>query len=385
MDSTASQPDEGIIDNSIKNGVIDCDVHNAVSSIESLFPHLPDRWSDYIVESGVTTIEPNYYPKGAPLSARPGSKPSDGPPGSDLDLLREQLLDPWNVRYAILNCVYGVQLIQNPEWATAMARAMNDWQIAEWMDRDERLRASITVSTRNPEAAAREIDRVGEHPGFVQVLLLVRSEMLYGERYYWPIYEAAERHGLPICIHAGGSAGNPITPVGWPSYYIEDYVGLSQAFQCQVVSLVSSGVFAEYPQLRVVLAEGGITWLPSLMWRFDKDWKGIRREVPWVNRLPSDIIREHMRLTLQPIDEPLNPEHLLQIIEQIGSEEMLLFSSDYPHWHFDEREEALPVKLSPDLKRKIFVENARTLYGLNGSTRTVGHSKEDNRDGREIG
>jgi uncharacterized protein len=369
MASTAARWGKEVGEN-IRDGVIDCDVHNAVSSIESLFPYMPDRWVDYMIESGITTIEPNYYPEGAPLSARPGSKPVDGLPGSSLDLLREQLLDPWNVRYAILNCVYGVQLIQNREWATVMAQAMNDWQIAEWLEKDERLRASITVSTRDPEAAAREIDRVGEHPGFVQVLLLVRSEMPYGERHYWPIYEAAERLGLPICIHAGGSAGNPITSVGWPSYYIEDYVGLSQAFQAQVVSLVSAGVFAKYPQLRVVLAEGGITWLPSLMWRFDKDWKGIRREVPWVNRPPSEIIREHMRLTIQPIDGPPNPEHLLQIIDQIGSEDMLLFSTDYPHWHFDGSEDVLPVSLPSELERKIFVDNARVLYGLDEFTRT---------------
>ncbi|WP_207957018.1 amidohydrolase family protein [Rubrobacter tropicus] len=352
----------------IEGGIIDCDVHNAVPSIESLFPHLPDRWVDYMVESGIKTIEPNYYPKGVPLSARPGSEPAGGPAGSDLGLLRDQLLDPWNVRYAMLNCVYGVQLIQNREWAMVMASALNDWQIAEWLEKDGRLRASITVSTRDPGTAAREIERVGGHPGFAQVLLLARSEMPYGERYYWPIYEAAERHGLPVCIHAGGSAGNPITSVGWPSYYIEDYVGFAQAFQAQVVSMVTAGVFAEYPGLRVVLAEAGITWLPSLMWRFDKDWKGIRRETPWVSRPPSEIIREHVRLTTQPIDEPSNPEHLLQVIDQIGSEEMLLFSTDYPHWHFDEPEDALPVKLPPDLERKIFSGNARALYGLDDAT-----------------
>lgn len=372
MHSATTQQSENTVDNRIRSGVIDCDVHNAVASIEDLFPYLPDRWVDYINESGVTTIEPNYYPTGSPLSARPGSEPSGAPPGSDIDLLREQLLDPWNIRYAMLNCVYGVQLIQNEEWAAAMARGLNDWQAAEWLEKDERLRGSITVSTRNPETAAREIERLGQHPGFVQVLLLVRSEMPYGERYYWPIYEAAERHGLPICIHAGGSAGNPITPVGWPSYYMEDYVGLSQAFQSQVVSLVSAGVFAKYPGLRVVMAEGGFTWLPSLMWRFDKDWKGIRREAPWVNRPPSEIIRDHMRFTIQPADEPPQPEYLAEIIGQLGSEELLLFSTDYPHWHFDDKEGALPVNLSTGLERRILVENAAALYGLD-----IGQDREN--------
>jgi predicted TIM-barrel fold metal-dependent hydrolase len=167
-----------------------------------------------------------------------------------------------------------------------------------------------------------------------------------------------------IGIHAGGSPGNPITPVGWPSHYLEDYVSLAQAFQSQLVSLVSEGVFARFPGLRVALIEGGFTWLPSLMWRFDKNWKGLRGEVPWVDRLPSEIIREHVRLTIQPVDEPPNQEYLLQTMEQLGSEEMLLFSTDYPHWHFDEREDALPVELPPELERKILVENARALYGI---------------------
>lgn len=346
-------------------GAIDCDVHNTVPSIEVLYPYISDRWHDYVIEHGVTSLEPNYYPKGASLSVRPGSKPPSGDPaGSNLDLLKEQLLDPWEIRHAILNCLYGVQLIHNEDWALAMARAVNDWQKAEWLEKDSRLRASIVVPTQNPEMAAEEIERLGDHPGFVQVLLLARSEMTLGRRHYWPIYEAAERHGLVVGVHAGGSAGNPITPVGWPSYYIEDYASMAQAFQSQLVSLVSEGVFAKFPDLKVVLMESGFTWLPSLMWRLDKNWKGLRREVPWVDRLPSEVIYEHIRLTIQPVDEPQNPEYLLQTIEQLGSDDLLLFSTDYPHWHFDEREDVLPVSLPPDLERKIFVENARALYGL---------------------
>jgi uncharacterized protein len=360
--SMRARPDDQREDQ-VQHPVIDCDVHNAVPSVGALVPYLPDRWRDYMAESGVTTIEPNYYPKGAPLSARPGSRPETGPPGSDLDLLREQLLDRGNVRFAILNCLYGVQLIQNEEWAAAMARAVNDWQVAEWLDRDPRLRASITVSTRNPAAAAREIERAADHPGFVQVLLLVRSEHLYGERHYWPIYEAAVRRGLPVCVHAGGSAGHPVTPVGWPSYYLEDYVGLSQAFQCQLVSLVSGGVFAQFPDLRVVLAESGVTWLPSLLWRFDKDWKGIRREAPWVNRPPSEIVRSHVWLTLQPLDHPGEPGQLREVLEQLPAPEGLLFASDYPHWQFDAPEEALPAGLPAEWDRKVRLENAEALYG----------------------
>jgi predicted TIM-barrel fold metal-dependent hydrolase len=349
--------------NQTRTGVIDCDVHNAVPSIQALFPYLDDHWRDYVMEHNVKSLEPNDYPPGSPLSVRPGWEPPSGnPPGSDLGLLRRQVLDPWDVQYAVLNCLYGIQMIHNEDLAVAMARAVNDWQRAEWLNKEPRLRASIVVPAQNPEQAAEEIQRLGRHPGFVQVLFMVRSEKPYGKRYYWPIYEAAEQYGLAIGIHAGGVTGYPTMPVGWPSHYLEDYVSHSQAFQTQIVSLVSEGVFKKFPNLRVVMMESGFTWMPSLMWRFDKNWKGLRREVPWVDRLPSEVIREHIRLTIQPVDEPPNPDYLFQIIEQLGSDNMLLFSTDYPHWHFDQREDALPVRLSSHLEKKIFSENARDVY-----------------------
>jgi predicted TIM-barrel fold metal-dependent hydrolase len=138
---------------------------------------------------------------------------------------------------------------------------------------------------------------------------------------------------------------------------------MSQAFQSQMISLVCEGVFERFPNLRVVTMEGGIAWIPSLMWRMDKHYRRLRDEVPHLKRLPSEYIREHMYITTQPIEEPDNPKHLLQTIEHLDSEK-LMFSTDYPHWDADDPNRAFPVKLPPDLKRKIFSENARKLYQL---------------------
>lgn len=354
-----------LAENKVKTGVIDCDVHNTVPTIDALRPYLAERWQDYLTEHGIKSLEPNYYPSGAPLSVRPDARQASKlVPGSDLSLLQKQVLDPWNTDYAILNCLYGVQMIHNQDWAVAMAQAVNDWQKKEWLSHDSRLRASIVVPTQNPEKAAEEIHRLGKDPGFVQVLLLVRSEKPLGQSYFWPIYQAAEQYGLPIAVHAGGNTGYPIMPVGWPSHYIEDYVSHAQAFQSQLISLISEGVFSKFPKLKVVFMESGFTWVPSLMWRFDKNWKGLRREIPWVDRLPSEIMQEHLRLTTQPLDEPPNTQFLLDIIEQLGSEEMLLFSTDYPHWQFDSKEEAIPTGLPVSLKEKILWKNAKAFYSF---------------------
>ena len=75
-------------------------------------------------------------------------------------------------------------------------------------------------------------------------------------------------------------------------------------FQSQLGSLISEGVFAKFPGLKVVLIELGVTWLPGFLWRFSKFWRGVRAEVPWVDRPPAEIVRDHVRLTIQPFDAP---------------------------------------------------------------------------------
>src|SRR5437764_508362 len=85
---------------------------------------------------------------------------------------------------------------------------------------------NAVVPTQQPEMAAREVDRVGGHPGFVQVYLPVRAEAPYGNRRYLPLLEAAVRHDLTLGIGFGGQPPNPPTPSGWPSYYIEEWAGM---------------------------------------------------------------------------------------------------------------------------------------------------------------
>jgi predicted TIM-barrel fold metal-dependent hydrolase len=345
--------------------VIDCDIHNVVPSIEALVPFLSDHWREYVRQSAFRGPVDTAYPPGVPTSAQPGSiPPGGGPPGSDLSLVREQVLDAWHAEYGILNCAYAVDSIHNPDSAAAMASATNDWQVAEWLDQEPRLRASLVVPAQQPELAAREIDRLGDHPGFVQVFLPVRSAMLYGNRLYHPIFEAATRHDLAVALHFGGAPGNPPTASGWPSYYIEEYVDMAAVFQSQVLNMIVEGLFDRFPTLRVALVEGGFTWLPALMWRMDKEWRGLRPEIPWNKRLPSEYVRQHIRLTIQPTDAPPTPDQFLQVIDQLGSDELLLFSTDYPHWHFDSPEEALPIQLPGNLARKIMSENARAFYRL---------------------
>jgi uncharacterized protein len=240
---------------------VDCDVHNAVPRPEALFAYLPDYWIEHLTNTLFKGPTEHPYPQGAPLAARPGSRPADGTPaGSNLALLQQQVLDSTGADYAILNCLYAIDSLHNPDAAVALASAVNDWQIAEWLDRDPRLRASIVVPSQIPTLAAQEIERVAaKHPGFVQVLLPARAQHPYGSRLFHPLWEAIVKHDLVAGIHFGGSPGNPPTPSGWPSYFFEEYVGMAQVFATQLTSMISEGVFDQFPSLRVTLLEAGFT------------------------------------------------------------------------------------------------------------------------------
>jgi hypothetical protein len=97
------------------------------------------------------------------------------------------------------------------------------------------------------------------------------------------------------------------------------------------------------------------------MWRAHKTWRGVRAEVPWVKDSPPELIRRHLRLTIQPVDAPAEPGALERTIDQIGSDDMLLFSTDYPHEHF-EGTGALPAALAGRLAGKVLAENALATY-----------------------
>ncbi len=347
-----------------KAQVVDADIHIASVSDESLYPYLPERWRQYHAQFGRRTFAGGIYPRANPNAARTDAWPPSGrPPGADLPFLQEQLLDAWNIEYGICNPIF-VNQGPHVEYIAALSRAINEWQIAEWLAPEPRLKGSIVIAHEGGDLAAQEIDRAARDPRFVQVSTLIRSREPLGKQRFWPIYEAAERNGLPVGIHFGGAGGNPFTGAGWPSFYLEDHGGTSQVFQAQIASFVFEGVFERFPKLNIVLIEGGFAWLAPLMWRLDSAWKKLKEEVPDVKRAPSEQIRQQVWLTTQPMEEPAKPEHFVQLLDHLGMADHLMFATDYPHWDFDAPDKAIPARLAPDVEAGIMAGNAKRLYRL---------------------
>lgn len=343
-------------------GAVDCDLHPAVPDMDALLPYLDQYWQEQVTVRGIDTVDSGSYPPNNPLSGRSDWRVKGTKPGTSLANLQKDALDAFGSSLGICNVIYGAQSVYNADMGLALCRATNDWLAREWLDRDPRLRGSILVPLNNPALAVEEIERVASSDSrFVQVLLWAMTETPLGRRQNWPIYEAAVRHKLAVGIHAASTYRNAPSYNGWPSYYIEDYAAQAQAFQGQLLSLIYEGVFNAFPDLRVVLIESGVSWLPSFLWRSASTWRATRFEVPWVEQSPAEIVRRQVRLTAQPFDVPGNAAIVARIVEQIGSEEMLLFATDYPHWQFDGAD-VLPEGISAGVAEKMRVANPLETY-----------------------
>lgn len=359
---TTSLSQKPLVETAPRRGArfIDTDVHER-AELDVLVPYLEPMWRKYITQYG--WVPDRFLPYSQPTAGgldRADAKPANGGPGgSDFNLLKQQLLDEYNVEYAILTGWLNASALQEgwAEFKTALMSAYNDWVVDTWLSRDERLYGSIHVNAWDARGAVREIERMADHPRMVQVMLYV-CDQAFGDPRYHPIFEAAQRHGLVVGIH---HSENSPTALGFHRYFAEWHTLVPQVFMSEAVSLIFNGVFDMYPELKVILIEGGFSYVPHLMWHADQQYKELRHEVPWVKRKPSDIIRAQMRFATQPIEE-FTAAQLETIIGQMESDELVCFSTDYPHWDFDSPLEALPADLNPDLARKIFYDNAKAIY-----------------------
>jgi hypothetical protein len=332
-----------------------------------LLEYFSEYWLDYFKGARIQVSTARLYPPQAPISARPEARASGSFPPRSFEALDAQLLQPYQPEKVILNCNAGFLAGKNPYYQEALCHALNEWIRDTWLDKDDRLRASIVVPSLYPEAAALEIDRLANDKRFVQVLLPVATETPWGNLRWRPIHEAAARHGLPIALHAWGALGTAATPTGYARNYYEDYLLNSQhAGPEQVLSLVTEGVFDRYPELRVNLVECGFTWIPSLMWQFDKDWKSLWREVPWLKMRPSDYVRKFFKATTTPCLIPSDVPHdqVAQMATMLRASEFLMYSSDYPHDHGDDSLMVLLDSMGEKDRQAVLRDNANSFYGF---------------------
>lgn len=345
--------------------IIDTDIH-AVINWQHVIEKLPEPWRSRAASGNRGSGALGYWnPNGV---MRGDTKLEDGRRvEASAETLVEHFLDVYGIDVGILNSGnLHAALSPEPDYAAALMRAGNEVVKQDWLDRSDRIRASIVVSPGDPIQAADEIRRWKDEPGFVQVMMPSGARMPYGQRYYHPIYEAAVEIGRPVAIHPGtegSGVSGPPTASGYPSSYFEWHTGLVGSYMAHLVSLVTEGVFQTFPALTFAMVEGGVSWLPPMMWRFDKNWKALRQTTPWLERPPSEIIADHIRLTTQPMEEPDDTAWLHQMLAMFPADRMLMFSTDFPHWDGDVPD--FTARLLPeDLRERVMYRTASEFYGI---------------------
>jgi predicted TIM-barrel fold metal-dependent hydrolase len=350
--------------------VVDVDVHHQIADWKEIAPFAPEGLRHRVARGGGPPLARHgFWPVGerygpAPLPPAEGGKQPH--PAVDPAWVAEHYLRARGVDLAILTgSQFSLSAQPNPDMAATLATGLNDWTLATWVRPFDCFKGSILIAPQDPAQAVAEIDRLAGDPGMAQALMGSSTESPLGRRQYHPIYEACARHGLPLALHIGGEgAGStpPSTAVGHPSTYFEWYGSLPQVYMAHIMSMVTEGVFERFPTLKVILCEGGLFWLPHVMWRFDKNWKAQRGETPWVKEPPSQYILRHFYTTLYPLEAAQNPEALAQTLAMVEAERTLLFGSGYPDWRYGDpfaQVEELPEALRPN----VLADNALAVYG----------------------
>jgi predicted TIM-barrel fold metal-dependent hydrolase len=357
--------------------VIDCCVNHTWSNQLELMDYMSSGWREFLGR-------PNRLPNGGGMISiaagnpyrRPrGDKRRDSRPandqaeGSDYDHLVSQCLGKADIRQVVLGFDTGAlaPALLNPHAGAEICRAANDWTIDRWLTReDDRLTSLMLVQNQVPDIAAAEIRRVGVHPKIVGILMggngLARP---FGHPAYHPIYGAAAELGLPIVVKAGAEVVPDslaqVAATGEPCTYAEFRILSAQPLMTHVSSMITQGVFEKFPGLRILVIGGGVLWIPALLWRFDTNYQSLRREVPWVKRLPSEYFQEHVRVGTVPLDK-LSPPAFLQAIRLIDrADDILCFASGYPDWDSDDASN-VALKLPPEWRQKIMHDNGHRLF-----------------------
>lgn len=370
MLSTAMTPtlesSGGTTDRKPDYGIFDLEIHCAPTSRAVVAKYLPMRYRKRYCESFIGDSRFNLDQRGG--NNRHDVDRSDGQPAaSNPALIRRQLLEPYHIEWAICTGThYHLSVLADIDYAAAIASAFNEWLMTEFVPSDPALLGAISLSMRNVPETIREIERWASHPRVAGAFISTAGRELLGHRDFHPIYEAAAAHGLPVAAHTtveGRGCSGPPSSAGYPSRYLEFHTGLAGSAMANCASLVCEGVFARFPDFKFVLLEGGISWVQPLMWALDAEWKRLSDELPLLRELPSDYLKRQMFYTTQPIEEPRSPRDLMETYRQIGGETQIMFSSDYPHWDFDNPSVILPGRTAASLKRRILRDNALALYG----------------------
>ncbi|MGE0136860.1 MAG: amidohydrolase family protein [Ilumatobacteraceae bacterium] len=242
-------------------------------------------------------------------------------------------------------------------------KAYNDFVIDEWCATDpHRLLSLAVLPLWDIEQSVIELKRVLDRG--VHALAFSENPTMMGlpsiHTTYWdPIWSLAAEAELPICMHIGSSSKMITSSDDAPLNVGHVIIGVNSMIAC--ADWLHSNLFVRFPNLRIVLSEGGIGWVPYVLERatrmFHKRGTETGSVVP-----PQELFRDHVFVCM------VADQFGIDNLDQIGTDNVM-WESDYPHdesdWP-DSRvllEQAL-AKVPDDIARKIACETAQRVFRI---------------------
>ena len=253
----------------------------------------------------------------------------------------------------------SVGMIQDTDWAVLVCRAYNNWFHDRYSRRSPRFKGVALLPLQDVDESVKELRRCVTELGMVSAMLPANSADMgvrrpLGDKCFWPIYAEAESLNLPLAVHGAPSIGLGTNFLARTEAVLLEHP-LAQMIQAS--SMMMSGLFDEYPKLRVAYLEADTGWVPYLIDRFTgRTREGVTD--------PVDLFTSRrIFLSCQSGEQSLR-----YAIDRLG-DEVVLYASDYWHEHPAEIVEDIEIlrnrgDLSDDEKRNIFRNNTIRFYEL---------------------
>lgn len=250
---------------------------------------------------------------------------AEGRSGGYDPIARIKEMDTDGVEAEVLYPSMGMRIYSIPDekLQAACFRAYNDW-LAEFCATDpKRLYGIALIPTYNIDVGVRELKRaakMGYRGAAVWGTPPVESLSFQGN-HYDPLWEVAVDLGIPISLHAFTGVDRPITN------FLINYTHLVHLIPETLVTLVFSGVFERFPDLKVISVENDIGWVPYLIQRMEYGYRRKRGRHGGTfpsGLTPREIMQRNVRLTF--MTDRVGLANL-----EFMSPEMLMWATDYPH------------------------------------------------------